>query len=149
MATFNNILVPTDFSTHADHALKVALQLVKDFGASITLLYAYENPALVYPGFAIAPLDLLTPIENAARAELEHALTELQKDVPGAKAVLRRGYPSEEILHAAQELNIDLIVMGTHGRRGLSHALLGSVAERVVRASPVPVLTVRASSKQK
>jgi nucleotide-binding universal stress UspA family protein len=147
MATFNSILVPTDFSSHAEHALQVALQLVKDFGASITLLHAYEIATFGYPGFGLAPADLLKPVENAAGSALAQALADLQKDVPGAKAVLRQGYPPDEIVNAVEELNIDLVVMGTHGRRGLSHALLGSVAERVVRACPVPVLTIRASTK--
>ena len=143
MATFKSILVPTDFSNHASHALQIAVGLVRDFGASITLLHVWEIPAYTYSEFAYAPVDLLTPVETAARLQLDDALAELRKQVPGATSILGRGYPAEEILLASAQAGADLIVMGTHGRRGLSHLLLGSVAERVVRTSSIPVLTAR------
>jgi nucleotide-binding universal stress UspA family protein len=67
----------------------------------------------------------------------------VQQKLPQAKAILRSGVPWREILSAVEDVAADLVVMGTHGRRGVSHALLGSVAEKIVRLSPVPVLTVR------
>ncbi|MCK6588757.1 MAG: universal stress protein [Polyangiaceae bacterium] len=143
MATFNRILVPTDFSSFADQALEVAVRLVSDFNASLTLMHVWELPTYVYAELTYAPIDLLTPVESAARAQLHEALAKLKKQVPDAKAVLHGGFPPEEILRGVGDANADLIVMGTHGRRGLSHLLLGSVAERVVRTSPVPVLTIR------
>jgi nucleotide-binding universal stress UspA family protein len=79
-----------------------------------------------------------------AQIALDRALEKTRATFPRAESVLVRGDPCEGILHVARERNADLIVMGTHGRRGLSRAFLGSVAERVVRTSPTPVLTVGA-----
>jgi nucleotide-binding universal stress UspA family protein len=145
MATFNSIFVPTDFSSYAGRALEVAVQLAKDFGAALTLVHAWELPLYSYSELTIVPAQLLSSVEEAAQSALNQALAELRKQVPGANAILSRGYPADEILRVAEDTKVDLIVMGTHGRRGLSHVLLGSVAERVVRRSPVPVLTVRSS----
>jgi nucleotide-binding universal stress UspA family protein len=88
--------------------------------------------------------DLFGPIEDAAREQVDRTLREVQKRVPGAKAVLRRGSPAPEILAVIEEVRPDLVVMGTNGRTGVSHAFLGSVAEKIVRSSPAAVLTIRA-----
>jgi nucleotide-binding universal stress UspA family protein len=143
MTEFKRILVPTDFSEGAESALDVAIDLSKKYGAQITLLHCYEVPLYVYSGAPPVPADYWTPIQNAASRRLEAAVAELARRSPEAKGLLSQGAPWEQILHAADETKADLIVMGTHGRRGLTHVLLGSVAEKVVRLSPVPVLTVR------
>ena len=91
-------------------------------------------------------VDLLTPVQDLASSLLEEALASLRAHFSSADASLRTGVPADEILAVAAEVRADLIVMGTHGRRGFSHLLMGSVAERVVRTSPIPVLTVRQSS---
>jgi nucleotide-binding universal stress UspA family protein len=143
MTEFKRILVPTDFDEGADGALDLAVDVAKKYGASITLLHAYEVPLYVYSGVPAVPADYWTPIRNAASRRLEAAVADLEKRSPGAKAMLSQGAPWEQILQAAEETKADLIVMGTHGRRGLTHAVLGSVAEKVVRLSPIPVLTVR------
>jgi nucleotide-binding universal stress UspA family protein len=83
--------------------------------------------------------------EQGARRALDEALSALRDRVPRLEGILRMGVPWEEILKAIAETHADLVVMGTHGRRGISHALIGSVAEKVVRASPVPVLSVHAA----
>jgi len=146
MAMFKNILVPIDFSSPSVEAMNVAAGLALESGASLTLLHTWEAPDYAYSGLATPPADLWMSIETAARANLDKTLSELKKRVPSATATVRRGYPAEEILSAIGDLNADLVVMGTHGRRGLSRAMLGSIAEKVVRMSPVPVLTVRGES---
>jgi nucleotide-binding universal stress UspA family protein len=143
MVNFRNILVATDFSGASARALALAIELVAKFEASLALVHVYEIPVYAYPEMGFAPLDLLAPIEETARGELNNALISVKQKVPKATATLRRGVPWREILSAIDETHADLIILGTHGRRGLSHALLGSVAEKVLRLSPVPVLTVR------
>jgi nucleotide-binding universal stress UspA family protein len=141
---FNYLLVPVDFGEPSRQALDAAIELATRFKARLTLVHVYEIPAYVYGGMTYATADLFAPIEEAAREQLDKTLSEVQKRVPGAKAVLRRGPPAPEILAVIAEVHPDLVVMGTHGRMGVSHALLGSVAEKIVRLSPVAVLTMRA-----
>ena len=81
-------------------------------------------------------------VEREARRELDAAVTEARAQMDRVRGVLRRGRPWEEIIAMAADIKTDLIVVGTHGRQGLPHAILGSVAERIVRLSEVPVLTV-------
>lgn len=140
---FKHILVPTDFGEPSGRAVKLALELAQSFKAMLTLMHAYEVPLYTYPQVEPIVVDLFTPIEQAAREQLERELASVQTKVPTAKAILRSGVPWREILSFIDEIHPDLVVMGTHGRRGVTHALLGSVAEKVVRMSPVPVLTVR------
>src|SRR5690242_14679893 len=147
MVQFKNILVPTDFGESSRRAEDVAVGLANAYESSIVLCHVYEVPALVYEGTMISPVDLLTPIREAAETEFEAAFAALKKRVTQAKGVLVQGTPWQEILKAVTDEGVDLVVMGTHGRRGVSHALLGSVAEKIVRMSPVPVLTVRKSTR--
>jgi len=143
---FKNLLVPIDFGEPSQRALEAAIELARRFDAKITLVHVYEIPAYVYGGMSsYATTDLFGPIEEAARASLDKALREVKGKLPATKAVLRRGPPAMEILAAIDELHPDLVVIGTRGRTGVKHALLGSVAERVVRMSPVPVLTMHGS----
>ncbi len=140
MAAFGHILVATDFSETSRGAIDVACELASDSGAALTLVHTCEVP--VYTEVPVPP-DVMVPIVDGARARLEDLVRSLQPACPRAKAITRVGVPWEQILAAAEEVGADLIVLGTHGRRGLAHALIGSVAERVVRLAPVPVLTVR------
>jgi len=140
---FKHILVPTDFGEPSGRAEKLALELAQSFNAMLTLLHAYEVPVYTYPQVDAIVVDLFTPIEQAAREQLDRELAAVQFKIPNAKSILRSGIPWREILSVIDEIRPDLVVMGTHGRRGVTHALLGSVAEKVVRLSPVPVLTVR------
>jgi nucleotide-binding universal stress UspA family protein len=138
-----HILVPTDFNEPAQHALGRAVDLSKRLGAALTLLHVYDIP--VYPYTWLEPsADEAASIRAAAQLHLDQALAELRKQVPEAGAVLSSGAPWEQILKVAKDTQANLIVMGTHGRRGIDHWMLGSVAERTVRLSPIPVLTVRA-----
>jgi nucleotide-binding universal stress UspA family protein len=145
--TFGHILMATDFTDSAECALDLAVEMSQKFKAELTLAHCWEAPSYAYGGGLYVPVDLVTPIEQGARRALEAALIALKKRVPTAKSVLRSGSAWEEILVAARDLRADLIVVGTHGRRGLSRALLGSVAEKVVRMAEVPVLTVHRSQE--
>jgi len=147
--SFGQILVATDFGDSARCALDLAVEMSRKFEAQLTLVHCWEAPTYSYGGGLYVPVDLVTPIEKAATLALEEALSELKKRVPSAKSVLRSGGAWEEILVAAREIRADLIVVGTHGRRGLNRALLGSVAEKIVRMAEVPVLTVHASRESK
>ena len=110
------------------------------------LVHSWEAPSYAYGGGFSVPLDLVTPIQQAAEAELGRALAILKLRIPSAQSSLRSGLAYEEILAAATEFGAELIVLGTHGRSGLIRALLGSVAEKVVRLAGVPVLTVHGAA---
>ncbi|HEY3253324.1 MAG TPA: universal stress protein, partial [Polyangiaceae bacterium] len=117
------------------------LRIAEKFGSELTLVHSWEAPNYSYAAGLYLPVDVIAPIERAAVARLEEAMAELKQRFPAAKSLLRAGVPWEEVLSAAAQIKADLIVMGTHGRRGLERALLGSVAEKVVRMARVPVLT--------
>lgn len=144
MGIFKHVLAATDFSEASEPAVELAITIARDAGADLTLVHACEIP--VYPD-AIPPVDLLGSMKESARAKLAKVTARVAGRVAGLHADVRAGAPWEEILAAARDAGADLVVVGTHGRRGVSHALLGSVAERVVRLSPVPVLTVRAAPR--
>ncbi len=146
MTPIREILVATDFGECSKPALDTAVDLAEKLGAHLTVMHSYEIPSYVYTGGAFSSVDLVTPLEEAAQKCLDDTMKPVRERAPRAGAMLRRGPPWEQILDAAKELRADLVVVGTHGRRGLSHALLGSVAEKVVRLSPVPVLSVRGPS---
>lgn len=143
MIAFQNILVPVDFGESSKLALEAAIDLSKQFKSALTLIHTWEIPAYAYGAMEFSALDMLTPIEGAAQQQLEGLLAEVRKERPEAKAILARGVPWQEILAAIEQTKADLVVMGTHGRQGVGRAILGSVAEKVVRMSPAPVLTVR------
>lgn len=148
MHQFKHVLVPTDFGESSRRALEIAMDLSNKYGASLTLLPVYEAPVFPYPGVGFPVTDLLTTVEQAARRAIDETLGAVRKLVPNAEGTLRLGVPSQEILKAIEETQAALVIMGTHGRRGISHALIGSVAERIVRLSPVPVLTVRGTPEK-
>jgi nucleotide-binding universal stress UspA family protein len=143
MQTFKHILVPTDFHEASAAALNLAVSLAQTFDAKVTLLHVWELPIYPYMDFMLNSA-MITRVEDAATNGLAEALDALQKKLPTAQSKLKTGLPWEGVLEAIKELGADLVVMGTHGRRGLSHLTLGSVAERVVRLAPIPVLTVHA-----
>jgi len=145
--SFERILVATDFSNSSQRALELAVGIADQFGSELTLVHSWEAPDYSYAAGLYVPVDVVAPIERAAVARLEDATTELKQRFPKAKSLLRAGVPWEQVLASATQTKADLIVMGTHGRRGLERALLGSVAEKVVRMSPVPVLTVHGAAE--
>jgi nucleotide-binding universal stress UspA family protein len=139
MAT--TILIAIDFEDASRHAAEVARDLAQALGAELCLAHVYSLPVYTYPGLEPQLLpDLTREITLAAT----RALADLGRELGISRTVLREGDAARGILDAAREVGASMIAMGTHGRRGLSHVLLGSVAEKVVRTSTVPVLTIRA-----
>jgi len=141
MKDIENIVVATDFSPIADHALDEAIDLAKKLGARITLVHAFEYPVYGFPdGILVASAEVVGQLMTGAQKQLSATIEE-RKDV-GVKIspVLREGAPWEEISAAAKEAGAGLIVVGTHGRRGLARAFMGSVAERLLRTASLPVL---------
>jgi nucleotide-binding universal stress UspA family protein len=143
MQPFKHLLVAVDSDGSSDRAVAIAVDLAGRYDAALTLLHAYELPAYVYPGPAPLSVDLLALLRDAAQSYLDAKLADVKHAIPSAAAVLRAGNPAQEILASVLETHADLVVIGTHGRRGVARGILGSVAEKVVRLCPVPVLTVR------
>lgn len=140
MTTRGVILVAVDFEAASLAALKFAQDLAAPLGVEVVLLHVAQLPIYTYPGFEPAVLPgAFQEVSAAARRALE----ELASKHGNVRTVLREGDAATEILAAAEELSPSMLVLGTHGRRGLAHILLGSVAEKVVRRAKVPVLTVQ------
>jgi universal stress protein A len=148
--TFKNILVPIDFSESSKAALRLAIQLARVHGSTITLLHVGVSPAMTWSDMShygvVVPESLVQLHEQLGR-EQEHSLRklaaeEIPSDISFAVAV-REGFPPEEVVNQSVVGLNDLIVMGTHGRTGLTRVLLGSVAEHVIRDAKVPVLVTR------
>jgi nucleotide-binding universal stress UspA family protein len=146
MITLKKILVPTDFSNTSEVALKYAGALVQEFDASLDVLHVLEDP-LVYPAtmewYPIPTTNYRAEMEKGARERLESFLPSAEREELRAKLAVVWGSPFVEIIRYAKAENIDLIVMGSLGLGPVGHMLMGSVAERVVRKAPCPVLTVR------
>jgi nucleotide-binding universal stress UspA family protein len=142
------ILVPIDFSECSRKALLYALALARQFGGAIRLVHVIEAAYLMGDfgavDYAALEADLRTEAEKQLRRLAE---AEIGTSVPCAMTI-RSGRPATEIAEAAREFEADLVVIATHGRTGLKHVLLGSVAENVVRHAPCPVLTVRESERE-
>jgi nucleotide-binding universal stress UspA family protein len=143
MTELQRILVPTDFTETSDHALDWAIELAARLGAAVTVMHAYEIPVVGFPdGALIATADVASRIADASRTALDRTVEQHRGRGVPIDSVLRQGVAWEEIESVADELDADMIVIGTHGRRGLARALLGSVAENVVRTAHRPVLTL-------
>jgi len=148
MVTINRILCAIDFSEHSRRALDHAVAIARWYEASVTVVYVFSPApvAAVGPGMTAFQPIVLTDIDY------ERLRTDVQsfaavEGAPGVaiETVLREGFPATEIVAAARDLQADLIVLGTHGRSGVERLFLGSVAERVLRRAPCPVLTVPAA----
>ena len=140
-----NILCPVDFSESGDAAVSYATSLAKEYKAELHLVHVYEQPfAYIDGGFASAPVPAVPPADlEAEEAKLDAIKPE--KDVKFRRQFIV-GSPADELVDYAKEQNIDMVVMGTHGRTGLKRALMGSVAEQVVRKAACPVLALKADS---
>lgn len=139
---FTKVLVGTDFSDGASRALERAVDVARRYGATLHLVHVWELPhvatsLVIDPGF-----EWHTPVEQAARAQLDALVERLRASRVEVSSTLLGGVAWEQIVEAIAPAGADLVVVGTHGRSGIRRALLGSVAERVVRLSPVPVLTI-------
>lgn len=141
-----NILLPTDFSEYAQYAMRYARSFAREYGSVVHVVHVVEDSLyftqFVYDGAPFDPSALLEGLAEDRRKRLEEFVAEIGPDVE-TRSYLRRGVAASEIVAAAKELNADLVVIATHGRTGLRHALFGSVAERVIRSAPCPCLVVR------
>lgn len=143
LLNLKKILVPSDFSPASEKAFKYALRFAKQFETELTLLHVLEPLPPSFMGITPAPA-----LSEKDRASVEKNLRVLVASaravgVTRAKSTVRTGLASHEILEAAKELDVDLIVIATHGFTGWKHFCIGSTAERVARAAPCPVLVVR------
>jgi nucleotide-binding universal stress UspA family protein len=144
MADFRRILVPTDFTETSELALDWAITLAERLGSRITLMHSYEIPIVGFPdGALVATPDVALRIADASRSALDTAVARRRGLPVAVEGLLREGVAWEEINRVAEEIDADLIVIGTHGRKGLARALLGSVAEKVVRTAHRPVTLIR------
>lgn len=146
--TVKHILVPTDFSNHADDALDYAIELAQRLQARLTLLHIIDTAPLgVVEGAAMLPPAYWQELETGIEQSMEASLKRLDDaGLPGETTIVH-GVPFQSIIDTAQDKGVDLIIMGTHGRTGLTHALMGSVAEKVVRLAPCPVLVTRGTTE--
>lgn len=144
MIELKNILVPTDFSETAAVALRYAKPLAERFGASLHVLHVLEDPLLGWKpeGHVVAVPKIRAGMEQGAHAQMGQLLSDEERTKFHAEMVMLWGRPFVEVVRYAADHGIDLIVMGTHGRTGLSHLMMGSVAEKVIRLAPCPVMVV-------
>jgi nucleotide-binding universal stress UspA family protein len=148
MLDIKEILVPIDFTETSERALDYAVELAQKLGAKITVMHAYELPIYGFPdGALVASVDVATRISQASQEGLQGALDKRKNCGVAMSAILRDGPPADEIASVADAIGADLVVLGTHGRRGLRRAIMGSVAEEVIRACRCPVLTIHDSSE--
>ena len=144
MPQIKRILCPVDFSETSEHALRYGIDLASRLGADVHLLHAYQLPTYALPdGALLARPDFVNELTTELQKQLDALIHRYAgHDVP-LEGKITEGLAFQEINRVAEEDGADMIVMGTHGRTGMKHLLLGSVAERVVRTATVPVLTVR------
>jgi nucleotide-binding universal stress UspA family protein len=142
MFPIRTILHPTDFTPDSQAAFALACSMARDYGARLILLHVWQAPVLAYGEMGMV---VPTPADNGTEAQA--ALEQMKPADPSisVQRIFRKGAPGEEILAVANEVHPDLIVMGTHGRRGLRRLMMGSVAEEIVRKAPCPVLTAKGS----
>jgi len=146
MLTLKTVLVPTDFSDASESALRYGKAMAEKFGAALHVVHVMEDllaHAWAAEVYVSSMPQLRDEIEKESRLRLGALLTDGERKAFRAETALLAGNPFLEIIRYAKTHGIDLIVMGTHGRGPIAHMLLGSVAEKVVRKSPCPVLTVR------
>ncbi len=138
------ILVPTDFSAHAEHAVDHAVGLAKTFSARIHLLHAYSLPVpMTFPDTVALTQSFWDEVRAYATEKLEEIRSRVSGEGVSCEIEVIGELPFQAVVDTAERIGADLIVMGTRGLTGLKHVLLGSVAERTVRLSPCPVLTVK------
>ena len=144
MIEYQCLLCPVDFSEISGRALKVASDLAEKFAASLHVLHVFQYPASSFPeGIYTVSEDEGREIRSRLSRKLDKFVSDNTASEIEITTGLSEGIPHIEIVRSAEKNNADMIVMGTHGRTGLSHVLLGSVAERVIHTSTIPVLSVR------
>ena len=145
MKEFKTVLFATDFSESSDHAFEYAFSMAKCFKSRLLILHII-NELVDLRGFYVPHISidkLEEEMEESARQMMSKFIETHIKGYDRVESIVVPGIPYDEILKKADEESVDLIVMGTHGRTGLDHVLFGSTAEKVVRKSSVPVMTIR------
>jgi len=137
------ILIPTDGSDYSVRAAEYGLSIAKMLGAEITVVYVIDTIALDQVARATQREDIEKELKQDGRRYVDYILGLAEKEGVKASSFLAQGRPFEQIVHLAKGTGMDLIVMGTYGRRGAERILIGSVAERVIEYSPCPVLVVK------
>lgn len=149
MIVLKNILVATDFSEPSATALNYGRDLARSYGATLHVLHVADDTLLRYgPEVAFAIPDFQADLDRKAAEALDALVTADDRRTLQVVTALESGRPANVIAEYAKRKSIDVIVVGTHGRGGVQHLLMGSVAERVVRTAPCPVLTVRAHERE-
>ena len=148
MTKIQRILVPVDFSPSSRAALDHAMFLADRFGAKVTVLHSWDLPGYLHPDLTVWSGDVSASLMEHARKDAQQCMVEFSRDakVDGDERVTTQvvsGAPYSTIIAAVEDGGFDLVVMGTHGRTGVAHLVMGSVAEKIVRHSPCPVMTVR------
>ena len=145
MIKLKKVLVPTDFSESARHALTYGTSFAREYEAELTLLHVVENLTVGYASdlFPVPMQEVFQEISGYAKTELAKLGAQAREKNVSVVEHVAQGKPSAEIIRFARETEIDMIVLGTHGKGMLDQALFGSTTERVVRRAPCPVLTVR------
>ena len=150
MIKLKTVLVATDFSNTSDAALEYGRELARTFGAKLQLLHVTDNiiTRYAFEGAMALPVDVQIEYEKSSQDRVDAMLRDDDRRELGAIAVTRvSNAAADAIVEYAKEAGADVIVVGTHGRKALAHLVLGSVAERVVRLAPCPVLTVRPAER--
>ena len=147
MKTFHRILVATDFTPASEPALAEAIEMAKGDGAELLIAHAYQPPnAPQAESIATGVYDeWVQNLRDRVEARLEPLVEKAKKEGVKAEALILSGTPYEAITEAAEDKGADLVILGTHGRKGVSKFFLGSVASRVISSAPCPVLTVHAA----
>lgn len=142
---FTKIMCPVDFSPGSQRAMRTAVRIANDHGAELVLVHSWYIPPATFAGDYVFAADVVQGLSDDAQRALDNAVGEARKlGAQRVSAKMLNGLPWQQIVEAAQgETGLGLIVIGTHGRTGLSRVLMGSVAELVVRHAPCPVLTIR------
>lgn len=142
---FKKILFATDFSEGSSNALPYAASIAKQYGAKLYFVHVMYDVVKTSGWYVphVSMDELYKDMEKNAKAQLEKSFVEEMRGYKDVENVVLQGTPYEEISRFAEEKKIDLIIIGTHGRKGLDRMLFGSTAEQVVRYAPCPVLTVR------
>jgi nucleotide-binding universal stress UspA family protein len=144
-----SILYPTDFSKGARAAMDHAISFAQDYDAKLILLHVVEDIPIAewYVPSALSVADLMEDLKKSALQEMNNWVAEVSHKVKSVEKMVVNGVPFVDIIATAREKNVDLIIIGTHGRTGIDHMLFGSTAEKVVRKAACPVLTVRMGGK--
>ena len=141
---FHHLLVPVDFTDASNRALDLAVDLATRIGAKVSILHAYQIPSYTFPEGAFIPsIDLVKGMTDAASRQLSELVARRSTPTLKLESHLVSGNAAEAVIDTAQKIGADAIVMGAHGAGAFERALLGSVASKVIRLAPIPVISVR------